>query len=224
MLLFSFISVFILIFSNSDQNIISTQTSDQHQSSFFILTFNLCSLRWGIISALHKAGWVHCHIYKYSPSSHMHTPLRTRAHTHTHTHTGFLQEEEKNWNKLLWQISQTGPKIALLHENHQFNAKKNLTIWLLSGQQGHERRLCFYTWIYFSFTKHAGFLPLHVLCLERAYLVFHIEIVLAELCRSTSIILYLSLSNAISYTHSFNDRVSNSDEIAFLTVLCRLRP
>ena len=86
MLLFSFISVFILIFSNSDQNIISTQTSDQHQSSFFILTFNLCSLRWGIISALHKAGWVHCHIYKYSPSSHMHTPLRTRARTHTHTH------------------------------------------------------------------------------------------------------------------------------------------
>ena len=101
MLLFSFISVFILIFSNSDQNIISTQTSDQHQSSFFILTFNLCSLCWGIISALHKAGWVHCHIYKYSPSSHMHTPLRARAHTHTHTHThtGFLQEEEKNWNK-----------------------------------------------------------------------------------------------------------------------------
>lgn len=102
--------------------------------------------------------------------------------------------------------------------------KTTLTIWLLSGQQGHKRRLCFYTWIYFSFIKHAGFLPLCVLCLERAYLVFLIQMVLAEFCRSTSIIFYLSLSNAISYTHSFNDRVSNSDEIAFLTVLCRLGP
>ena len=154
----------------------------------------------------------------------MHTPLHTHTHTHTNTQDFYRRKRKTETNKL-WQISQTGPKIALLHENHHFNAKKkNLTIWLLSGQQGHERRLCFYTWIYFSFTKHAGFLPLHVLCLERAYLVFHIEIVLAELCRSASIILYLSLSNAISYTHSFNDRVSNSDEIAFLTVLCRLRP
>lgn len=98
-------------------------------------------------------------------------------------------------------MSQTGPKIALLHKNHQFNAKK-LTIWLLSGLQVHKRRLCFYTWIYFSFTKHVGFIPLCVLCLEKAYLVLLVQIVL-DLYRSTNISLYLSLPNVISYIHSF---------------------
>lgn len=149
MSLSSHITLFTLIFLTLVTNITSVQTSDQCREIQLYLSH--------VLSLFSSPRNNFCSIQRQDEyiSTYISTP-HTNTHTQTQTPDSYRRQLETN--ELLWQISQSEPKIALLRKNHQFIAK-TLPYGYCQVSKCLKEDSVFILWFIFLSPNMLGFIP-----------------------------------------------------------------